>query len=43
LLGSVDLKNLSHNDGRLVVLSEAGVADLLKVQSSIKIKKLQQF
>jgi prophage antirepressor-like protein len=29
LLGSTNLSTLSHNDGRLVVLSEPGVYDLL--------------
>ena len=40
LLGSVDLKNLSHNDGRLVVLSEAGVMDLLNGSKLHKNKKI---
>ena len=40
LLGSVDLKNLAHNDGRLVVLSEAGVANLLNGSKLHKNKKI---
>ena len=40
LLGSVDLKNLSHNDGRLVVLSEPGVMDLLNGSKLHKNKKV---
>ena len=40
LLDSVDLKNLSHNDGRLVVLSEAGVVDLLNGSKLHKNKKV---
>ena len=39
-LGSIDLQNLSHNDGRLVVLSEPGVYDLLNGSRKDKNKKL---
>ena len=40
LLGSADLKKLSHNDGRLVVLSEPGVQDLLNGSRKYKNKKI---
>ena len=39
LLGSVDLKTLSYHDGRLVVLSEPGVQDLLNGTRKDKIRK----
>jgi hypothetical protein len=38
-LGSIDLKNLSYHDGRLVVLSEPGVYDLLNGSRKDKNKK----
>ena len=40
LLGSVDLKKLSYHDGRLVVLSEPGVQDLLNGSRKYKNKKI---
>jgi hypothetical protein len=40
LLGSVDLSTLSHNDGRLVVLSEPGVYDLFNGSKKHKNKKV---
>ena len=40
VLGSVDLENLSHNDGRLVVLSEPGVEDLLNGTRKHKNKEI---
>jgi len=39
-LGSIDLKNLSYHDGRLVVLSEPGVYDLLNGTKKDKNKKI---
>ena len=39
-LGSVDLQNLSYHDGRLVVLSEPGVYDLLNGSRKDKNKKV---
>ena len=38
-LGSIDLQNLSYHDGRLVVLSEPGVYDLLNGSRKDKNKK----
>ena len=40
MLGSVDLQNLSYHDGRLVVLSEPGVYDLLDGSRKDKNKKV---
>jgi hypothetical protein len=40
LLGSFDLKNLSYHDGRVVVLSEPGVMNLLNGSKKDKNKKI---
>ena len=40
LLGSIDLKNLSYHDGKLVVLSEPGVEDLLNGTRKHKNKEI---
>jgi hypothetical protein len=40
LLGSVDHKNLSYHDGRLVVLSEPGVYDLFNGTRKHKNKQI---
>jgi prophage antirepressor-like protein len=39
-LGSIDHENISHNDGRLVVLSEPGVEDLLNGSKNHKNKEI---
>jgi hypothetical protein len=39
-LGSIDHENISHNDGRLVVLSEPGVEDLFSGSKNHKNKEI---